>query len=101
VPQNLLLKDGQLYKHWRTYPFLRILTATGKDEFFFRYEYVRVHFERDAKGNLVKSVWQWPQRRPHNIFISERRHADAEIARASSSNIGVARPPVLGQVHES
>jgi hypothetical protein len=71
VPQNLLLKDGQLYKHWRTYPFLRILTATGKDEFFFRYEYVRVHFERDATGNLLKSVWQWPQRRPHNIYQSD------------------------------
>jgi hypothetical protein len=59
-----LLKDVQLYKHWGTYPLFENPYPTGKDEFFFRYEYARVHFERDAKGNVVKSVWQWPQGDP-------------------------------------
>jgi CubicO group peptidase (beta-lactamase class C family) len=59
VPQNLVVRDGKLHMQWGSYPFLRILTPTAKDEFFFRYEYARVRFERD-KGKIVRMVWQWP-----------------------------------------
>jgi hypothetical protein len=45
---------------WGSYPFLRILTPTGKDEFFFRYEYAKLKFERDAKGSISGMTWQWP-----------------------------------------
>jgi hypothetical protein len=41
-----------------------MLTPTGKDEFFFRYEYAKVRFERDSKGSIVKMVWQWPEGGP-------------------------------------
>ena len=61
VPQNLIVRDGQLYTQWGSYPFLRMLTPTGKNEFFFRYEYAKVRFERDSKGSIVKMVWQWPE----------------------------------------
>ena len=63
VPQNLVVRDGQLHMQWGSYPFLRILTPTAKDEFFFRYEYARVRFERD-KGKIVRMVWQWPEGEP-------------------------------------
>jgi CubicO group peptidase (beta-lactamase class C family) len=63
VPQNLVVQDGQLYMQWGSYPFLRILTPTAKDEFFFRYEYARVRFERDH-GKIVGMVWQWPEGKP-------------------------------------
>ena len=64
VPQNLTVHDGKLYMQWGRYPFLRILTPTGKDEFFFRYEYAQVKFERDGKGSIAKMTWQWPQGGP-------------------------------------
>lgn len=63
VPQNLVVRDGQLRMQWGSYPFLRILTPTAKDEFFFRYEYARVRFERD-KGRILRMVWQWPEGQP-------------------------------------
>jgi hypothetical protein len=63
VPQNLVVQDGQLYMQWGSYPFLRILTPTAKDEFFFRYEYARVRFERDH-GKIAGMVWQWPEGKP-------------------------------------
>ena len=43
---------------------MRILIPTAKDEFFFRYEYARVKFERDEKGNIAKMTWQWPGGEP-------------------------------------
>ena len=64
VPQNLTVHDGKLYMQWGRYPFLRILTPTGKDEFFFRYEYAKVEFERDGKGSITRMTWQWPQGDP-------------------------------------
>ena len=63
VPQNLVVRDGQLHMQWGSYPFLRVLTPTTKDEFFFRYEYARVRFERD-KGKIVRMIWQWPDGEP-------------------------------------
>jgi CubicO group peptidase (beta-lactamase class C family) len=63
VPQNLSVRDGQLYVQWGSYPFLRILNPTAKDEFFFRYEYAQVRFEWD-KGKIAKMVWQWPGGKP-------------------------------------
>jgi hypothetical protein len=57
------VRDGQLYVQWGRYPFLWILSPTAKDEFFFRYEYARVRFERD-KGKIVRMVWQWPESEP-------------------------------------
>ena len=63
VPQNLVVQDGQLYMQWGSYPFLRILIPTAKDEFFFRYEYARVRFERDH-GKIVGMVWQWAEGKP-------------------------------------
>jgi CubicO group peptidase (beta-lactamase class C family) len=64
VPQNIVVRDGKMFMQWGSYPFLRILTPTGKDEFFFRYEYAKVKFERDGKGSIMKMVWQWPQGEP-------------------------------------
>jgi CubicO group peptidase (beta-lactamase class C family) len=64
IPQNLVVQDGQLHVQWGSYPFLRVLTPTGKDEFFFRYEYAKVRFQRDRKGNITKAVWQWPGGEP-------------------------------------
>jgi len=49
---------------WGSYPFLRILTPTGNDEFFFRHEYAKVKFERDGKGSIVRMTWQWPGGEP-------------------------------------
>ena len=63
VQQNLSVQHGQLYMQWGGYPLLRILTPTAKDEFFFRYEYARVRFERE-KGKIVRMVWQWPEGEP-------------------------------------
>ena len=59
--QNLLVQDGKLFMHWGQYPFLRVLTPAGKDEFFFRYEYAKVRFDRDGRGGIAKLVWQCPQ----------------------------------------
>jgi CubicO group peptidase (beta-lactamase class C family) len=64
VPQNLVVRDGKLFMQWGRYPFLRMLTPTGRDEFFFRYEYAKVQFERDSKGGIAKMTWQWPQGEP-------------------------------------
>jgi CubicO group peptidase (beta-lactamase class C family) len=71
TPQNLVVQDGKLFMHWGQYPFLRVFTPTGKDEFFFRYEYAKVRFERDGKGGVAKMVWQWPQGDPVT-FVSLR-----------------------------
>jgi CubicO group peptidase (beta-lactamase class C family) len=60
TPQNIVVHDGQLFMHWGSYPFLRILTPIGKDEFFFRYEYAQVKFDRDAKGRVSGMAWKWP-----------------------------------------
>lgn len=60
LPLNIVLKDGAMYQQWGQYPYLRALTPTGKDEFFYRHEYAEVRFERDAKGKVVRTVWQWP-----------------------------------------
>jgi len=73
LPQNLTVRDGQLYTQWGSYPFLRMLTPTGKDEFFFRYEYAKVRFERDSKGSIVKMVWQWPEGEPLAFTPAEPR----------------------------
>jgi CubicO group peptidase (beta-lactamase class C family) len=64
VPQNLVVRDGKVFMQWGSYPFLRVLIPTAKDEFFFRYEYARVKFERDEKGNIAKMTWQWPGGEP-------------------------------------
>jgi CubicO group peptidase (beta-lactamase class C family) len=64
ILQNFVVRDGQLYMQWGSYPFLRILTPTGNDEFFFRYEYAKVRFERDSKGSIARLVWQWPEGEP-------------------------------------
>ncbi|HVH88676.1 MAG TPA: serine hydrolase [Terriglobales bacterium] len=64
IPQNMVVRDGKLFMQWGSYPFLRILTPTGKDEFFFRYEYAIVKFERDGKGRISKMTWQWPGGEP-------------------------------------
>jgi hypothetical protein len=64
VPQNVSVQNGQLNMQWGEYPFLRGLTPTGKDEFFFRYEYAKIRFERDDKGNITNAVWQWPEGGP-------------------------------------
>lgn len=63
VPQNLVVQDGQLYRQSGSYPFLRIPAPTAKDEFFFRYEYARVRFERE-QGKIVRMVWQLPESKP-------------------------------------
>ena len=63
TPQNLVVRDGKLFMHWGSYPFLRILTPTGKDEFFLRHEYAKVKFERDG-GRVTRMVWQWPEGKP-------------------------------------
>ncbi len=73
VPQNLIVREGQLYMQWGSYPFLRMLAPTGKDEFFFRYEYAKVRFERDSKGSIVKMVWQWPEGEPLAFTPAEPR----------------------------
>jgi CubicO group peptidase (beta-lactamase class C family) len=63
TPQNLVVRDGQLFMHWGSYPFLRVLTPTGNDEFFLRHEYAKVKFERD-QGRVARMVWQWPEGKP-------------------------------------
>jgi len=60
VPQHIVVRDRKLFMQWGNYPFLRILTPTKKDEFFFRYEYAKVRFERDAQGRILRMTWQWP-----------------------------------------
>lgn len=60
IPQNIVVRNGKLFMQWGSYPFLRILTPTAKDEFFFRYEYAKVKFERDANGSVSGMTWQWP-----------------------------------------
>ena len=60
--------DGKVLMQWGSYPFLRILIPTAKDEFFFRYEYARVKFERDEKGNIAKMTWQWPGGEPRTFL---------------------------------
>ena len=69
IPQNLVVRDGELHMQWGNYPFLRILTPTAKDEFFFRYEYARVRFERDH-GKIARMVWQWPQGKPMTFTLA-------------------------------
>ena len=64
IPQNIVVRDGKLFMQWGSYPFLRVLTPTGNDEFFFRYEYARVKFARDLKGSIAKMTWQWPGGEP-------------------------------------
>ena len=64
IPQNIVVRDGNLFMQWGSYPFLRMLTPTDKDQFFFRYEYAQVKFQRDAKGNISAMAWQWPGSEP-------------------------------------
>jgi len=64
VAQNIVVRDGRVFMQWGSYPFMRILTPTGKDEFFFRYEYAKVKFERDEKGAILQMTWQWPGGEP-------------------------------------
>lgn len=64
IPQNIVVRDGKIFMQWGSHPFLRILTATGKDEFFFRYEYASVRFERDQEGTVQKMIWKWPEGEP-------------------------------------
>jgi len=64
IPQNIVVREGKLYMQWGNYPFLRILTPTGRGEFFFRYEYATVKFERDGKGDIVRMTWKWPGGEP-------------------------------------
>jgi CubicO group peptidase (beta-lactamase class C family) len=72
VPQNLVVQDGELGMRWGNYPFLRVLTPTAKDEFFFRYEYARVRFERE-QGRVVRMTWQWPEGKPMTFTIELKR----------------------------
>jgi len=62
--QNLVVRDGKLCMHWGSYPFLRVLTPIGKNEFFLRDEYAEVKFENDGKRGIAKMVWQWPEGKP-------------------------------------
>lgn len=64
TPQNIVVRDGKLFMQWGGYPFLRILTPIAKDQFFFRYEYAQVIFQRDAKGSVSAMAWQWPGAEP-------------------------------------
>lgn len=72
VPQETLVRDGELYMHWGQDPLLRVLTPVGKDQFFFRTEYAQVAFERDSTGKVVGVTWQWPGSDPM-VF----KHVDA------------------------
>ncbi len=62
--QTLAVRDGTLYMRWGQFPFPRALAPAGNDEFFFRYEYATVRFERDSTGNVVSMSWQWPDGSP-------------------------------------
>jgi D-alanyl-D-alanine carboxypeptidase len=73
TPQNLVVRDGKLCTHWGSYPFLRVLTPTGKDEFFLRDEYAEVKFERDGKRGIAKMVWQWPDGQPMTFTRIKQR----------------------------
>jgi CubicO group peptidase (beta-lactamase class C family) len=64
VPQETLVQDGELYMHWGQDPLLRVLTPVGRDQFFFRTEYAKVLFQRDAAGKIVGVTWQWPGNDP-------------------------------------
>jgi len=63
TPLNVVVQGGQLRVRWGSYPFLRVLTPVGKGEFFFRYEYAQVRFERNQDGTM-KMNWQWPEAKP-------------------------------------
>ncbi|MBV8894167.1 MAG: beta-lactamase family protein [Acidobacteria bacterium] len=73
TPLRFVVRDGKLSTHWGSYPFLRVLTPTGKDEFFLRDEYAKVKFESDGKGGIAKMVWQWPEEKPM-IFTRVKPH---------------------------
>jgi hypothetical protein len=62
--QTLVIQDGRLSMRWGSFPFWRGLTAVGEDQFFFRYEYTEVRFERDSAGKVVRMIWKWPQGDP-------------------------------------
>ena len=62
--QNLSVDKAGLYLQWGDYPFLRILTPIGPDEFFFRFEYAKVTFSRDTEGRVIGSIWEWPDGGP-------------------------------------
>lgn len=72
IPQNLSVRDGHLCVQWGSYPFPRILIPTAKDEFFFRYEYAQVRFERD-KAKIVRMVWHWPGGGPMTFTPTKSR----------------------------
>jgi CubicO group peptidase (beta-lactamase class C family) len=59
--QTLAVENGKLYMRWGTFPFLRALIPIRKDEFFFRYEYAKVHFGRNSSGKIISMSWQWPE----------------------------------------
>ena len=59
-PMILALQDGVLTIHWGEAPFLRALTPTGQDAFFYRSEYANVTFQHDASGKVTATTWQWP-----------------------------------------
>jgi CubicO group peptidase (beta-lactamase class C family) len=62
--QTLLVQDGRLCMRWGTFPFLRALIPTGTDQFFLRYEYADVRFERDGSSKVVRMTWKWPEGEP-------------------------------------
>lgn len=62
--QTLVVENGKLSMRWGTFPFPRVLIPTGRDEFFFRYEYAKVHFGRNPSGKIVSMSWQWPEGSP-------------------------------------
>ena len=62
--QTLVVQDGRLCMRWGTFPFWRGLAAVGENQFFFRYEYAEVRFERDSAGKVVRMIWKWPQGDP-------------------------------------
>lgn len=71
VPQETLVRDGELYMHWGQDPLLRVMTPVGKDQFFFRTEYAKVAFERDLAGKVVGVTWQWPGSDPMKFLRLE------------------------------
>ena len=63
-PMILAVHDGALTVHWGEAPFPRALAPTGKDTFFYRSEYAKVAFQRDAHGKVTATTWQWPGGEP-------------------------------------
>ena len=63
-PMILSLRDGVLAIRWGEAPFMRALTPTGPDAFFYRSEYAQVRFQRDAHGKVTGTSWQWPGGEP-------------------------------------